>query len=317
MANANAERTLAMIRAQRMVSRTSRRGRLPRQASPDRIADAYGAALSALVTPAVMRDVFRELLQELPELLASVARERGDRNEPHLDALEACCLDDADRLLAWQARIDADEGKRVRAHVARAKERMRASVSTAKIEQLADEFAAKTSTFQRVQLNRQTQAAFGMDIFTGDKGMRTRLTNFATENVSLIHGITDDVATRVEKLVTRSLTSAKLHTGLAKDLEKAFGFPERRAKFIARDQVGKLYGQINAARQQELGVARFTWRTVGDTRVRDEDEPENNHVDLDGKVYTYTDPPFGMLPGEPVLCRCWAEPYLDDILNEL
>ncbi len=87
-----------------------------------------------------------------------------------------------------------------------------------------------------------------------------------------------------------------------------FGFGERRSKLIARDQVGKLYGQLNASRQKDIGVEKFTWRTVGDERVRDE------HEALDGEVFSYDDPPEEGLPGEEVLCRCSAEPLFSDLL---
>jgi hypothetical protein len=60
-------------------------------------------------------------------------------------------------------------------------------------------------------------------------------------------------------------------------------------------------------RQKQLGVTSFVWQTMGDERVRDE------HAERDGQEYEYDDPPDGELPGEPIMCRCWAEPVLDDL----
>lgn len=323
----NAARTRAMVRAQSIVTgKTRRRGKLPRQAEPKMIAKEYGQALARIVSREMFRDAFAALLAELPELLASARRERGDRNEPERDAIEACCLDDADRLLHWRARLDADEGKRARALIAQAKEKMRTSVSTRLIEDVAGKFAERTSTFQRVQLNRQVKSAFGVDVFYGDRSLRNRMTNFATENVSLIKDITENVAGKVEKAVTRAITGATPHGDLARTLEEDFGYGEKRAKLIARDQVGKLYGQINASRQKDLGVRRFRWKTTGDERVRGDPsgkypDADSSHYDWDGEIFSYDDPPQDedgnpVLPGEPILCRCWAEPILEDVLND-
>lgn len=52
---------------------------------------------------------------------------------------------------------------------------------------------------------------------------------------------------------------------------------------------------------------RYVWRTVGDSRVRDE------HATRDGQIYTWGNPPEGGHPGEDYNCRCWAEPIEDGI----
>lgn len=293
--NEKAKRTAAIVRSVAVFSSRAHRPRkLPRQALPNGIGREYGRALAALLSPKVLREAFFELLAELPDLMATAKRERGD---------------------GQTGITDADEGKKVRALVAKAKARLASAVSTSAIERLAEEFAEKTSTFQRIQLNRQTKAAFGSDIFAADRNLRNRVANFASENVSLIKGITDELATRVEKTVTRALTSATLHGDLADTLEEQFGYPETRAKLIARDQVGKLYGQINATRQQELGVEKFVWHATNDERTREE------HQQWDGEIFRYDDPPVNergeaVLPGEDILCRCWAEPVLTEILED-
>lgn len=94
----------------------------------------------------------------------------------------------------------------------------------------------------------------------------------------------------------RAIQDGQLHGDLADELEGQFGFSEDRAALIARDQIGKAYGQINASRQREMGVTQFIWRTVEDERVRSE------HEDRNGETYDYSDPPDGELPGEPINC---------------
>jgi len=261
--------------------RARRRKILPRQAPPRGIERDYSATLVRLILPVIQR-AFAPLLAELPGLLESARRERGDA-----------------------ARTDAGEGKRIRARVAEAAAEMRSTLNTPALEALAEKFASRTATYQRIQLGRQTRAALGADVFIGDRALRSLVENFASENVALIRSITTDIAARVERTAIAAVQKGTLHGDLAKQLQKEFGYPEARAKLIARDQVGKLYGQINASRQKELGAKKFVWRTVNDERVRPE------HEDRDGVTYSYDDPPDGELPGEPILCRCYAEPVFE------
>lgn len=278
-----AARTAAEVRARRFMGPKRRRGRLPRALPPRGIERDYALELSRRVRAAVAV-AFAPLLDELPRLLESAAHER--------------------------VRTDAGEGKRIRELVERASKSMSASLDTASVEALAEKFAARTSTYQRIQLGRQTRAALGVDVFIGDKSLRSLVETFAAENAALVRSITTEVAAKVERASIAAVQSGMLHKDLAKQLSKEFGYPEKRAKLIARDQVGKLYGQINASRQKSMGASQFRWRTVNDERVRDE------HAEREGEVYDYNDPPDGELPGEPILCRCYAEPIFDFLGDE-
>ena len=94
-----------------------------------------------------------------------------------------------------------------------------------------------------------------------------------------------------------------------KALRKIPGITERRAQTIARDQVGKHNGQMTQIRHQGVGITRYKWRTVGDDSVRD------RHESREDEIFSYASPPPDGHPGEPVQCRCWAEPYLQDVLG--
>ncbi len=335
-------RAIAMVRAQRMVSgKHRRRGPTPKQKRPLLIIKEYQAALMGLLSPTAIREAFAPLLSALPNILSDEKTARGDScatngvTAPiaplHLDkviqrkgkwfvlskegdktlggpyATEAEALHRLGQIEYFKTHhMDSDFTRKL---IEEAKARLQARINVNAIKELATKFAQHTSTFQRIQLNRQTKAALGVDLFTGDRGIPARISGFVSENVALIKSIPEEVASRVEKKIARAVNSGQLHGDLAKDLENDFGFPETRAKLIARDQVGKLYGQINASRSQEVGATQFIWRTVGDERVRDD------HSDFDGETYAYDDPPNGTLPGEEINCRCSAEPVFDDIVD--
>lgn len=286
--SARIARTVATIQAHRSFGSAKRpRKKLPRQIPPKLLEREYGAALGELVGKAV-RAAFEPLLAVLPEI---ILRARA--------------------ALKHDARLDVgDDIARARAMIEEAKRRLAGSISKAQIEDLARKFAARTSSYQRIQLARQTKAALGIDLFAADSKIPAIADAFVQANVSLITNLPQRIAGEVENAVTTAVQTGTLHGDLADELETKFQFGEDRAKLIARDQVGKLYGQINASRQQDLGVQQFVWCTVGDERVRDE------HDALDGETFDYDDPPDGELPGEPILCRCWAEPVFDDILDD-
>lgn len=281
--NSAALQTAAIVRAL-----GGRVRRMPRQVPPVLIENEYTRALVPRVDRA-FRAAMAPLKAELPALLASVVR------EARIDGF----------------RVDAGEGRRVRELVAEAKKKMNSSLSTEDLASLADEFAKRTSSFQRIQLGRQVKAALGVDVFAADRRLVPLTEAFVDANVGLIRGLTDELANKVEKSVLSAVQGATPWSDFAGHLDEVFGFGKTRAELIARDQIGKFYGQTNAARQRELGVTHFIWRASGDERVRD------LHEEISGERFSYEDGghPTEGLPGEPILCRCSAEPDFSAILG--
>jgi SPP1 gp7 family putative phage head morphogenesis protein len=205
--------------------------------------------------------------------------------------------------------MDVGEGKRIRELITGARERMQKTIITSDLESLASMYASNTATYQKQQLARQTRAALGIDPFITDRRLLPLTQAYVDANIGYVKGLTDDVASRMEKAALSAIQDGELYSDFAESLQSTFDFSEARATLIARDQTGKLYGQLNASRQRELGVNSFIWRTSEDERVRDE------HDALDGRSFSYDDPPEEGLPGEPIQCRCTAEPDFSDILN--
>lgn len=268
------------------------RRRVPRQVHPDLLKNAYRRELVPFVVDRVHEAMapFRREIEGILNGNPLAARHDGYRR-------------------------DAGESNRIRTLIEQARARMRGSLLTGDLDRLAAEFATKTATFQRLQLLRQTRAALGVDVLIRDRRLAAQMEGFVANNVSLIRGLTEEFAIKVEKSAMQAVQAGRLYTDYAKTLRDQFDFPEERATLIARDQIGKFYGQCNATRQRELGINHYTWRTSEDERVRD------LHDDLNGKVFSFDDPPESgtngerLNPGEPILCRCEAEPNFDDILG--
>jgi SPP1 gp7 family putative phage head morphogenesis protein len=166
--------------------------------------------------------------------------------------------------------------------------------------------AKATAKFQAAQLTRQFKS-LGITPRIIDRKLPARIEAFAAGNATLIESLATEASDRIAKLVAAEFQKGTRHEDIATLLRDSLDVAENRAKTIARDQVGSLYGQVNADRQKEAGIKGFIWRTVGDNRVRDDHEARN------GEAYLYSDPPEGELPGEPILCRCFAEPDISTI----
>ena len=135
------------------------------------------------------------------------------------------------------------------------------------------------------------------------------LTAFATENARLIRNLTGTLLEDVEGSIARGFRRGRLTRDISAEIQQRVGVARRRANLIARDQIASLNGELTQVRQATMGVTRYTWRSSRDELVRD------THEEFDGQVFTWaTGSPEGH-PGEPINCRCVAEPVLDELIG--
>lgn len=89
-----------------------------------------------------------------------------------------------------------------------------------------------------------------------------------------------------------------------REIQERTGVSRSRAELIAVDQAQKARAYADQERQESLGIKRYTWRTVGDSRVR------RDHQLRSGKVFEWAKPPPDGHAGWAIRCRCRAVPYL-------
>lgn len=283
-------RTRATLRLLRSIGPLPRRRRLPRQQQPDAARLEYYKAILPHIARAARFDRAGVL-----ELL------RQERSR--------------------QGRMDAASGWDRAA--ARARERMaqelvdraaRAAVDLLDLRELrsiAEKFGQRTSEFQRQQLGRQVQAAMSVPLSAVEHPVPEKLEGFAALNVDLIKTVPERYFDRIRLDVQEAFELGTRPEDLADDFAERYGMAEDDARRIARDQIGKLNGQLNQERQEGMGVSGYTWRGAMDARERDE------HVAREGERFDWDDPPEDGHPGEPILCRCYAEPDFSDVLEGL
>lgn len=189
--------------------------------------------------------------------------------------------------------------------------RRRSAGNDVLLEERIRDFGRRTSVYQGSQLQKQIRAALSVEVPLRDSKIGQKLTDWTTENVALIKSLPSETFDRIERIVLAGVNDGRRWEDMADEIEKRFDVARSRAQLIARDQVGKFYGAVNRARQTELGVTSYRWRTSLDERVRPD------HVAREGKLFTWDDPPEDGNPGQPINCRCTAEPDLTALLEDL
>ena len=205
-------------------------------------------------------------------------------------------------------------------------------VAASEVERSASLIAVDLYSQNRNQWRKIQKAMIGVEsIGQNEAWAGDMLQGWINSNVGLMEKLAADTATNVEGIVSRGLQTGLRSTEIAKQLTGKLGELEKRknhAKFVARDQIAKLNGQITQARQTELGVSRYVWRTSLDERVRP------SHLVLQGRTCDWSNSsvviqpdgdriqrsslsPSGFEghPGEDYQCRCYAEPVLDDLVE--
>lgn len=144
--------------------------------------------------------------------------------------------------------------------------------------------------------------------------------NLVDENVGLIKSIPQEKTAAFKNELVLLITQDANRKTIQEAIDKYVTHAKGKPSVIARDQIGKLNGQLNEYRQKQLGGKRYRWRTAKDSRVAGNPsgrypKAKPSHWHRDGKVYLWANPPKGGHPGQRVQCRCWAEMILDDILE--
>lgn len=130
----------------------------------------------------------------------------------------------------------------------------------------------------------------------------------ALRNAGLITGITDELASRVQRLTTTAVLQGRTTRELQGQIAQALRSSDARARLIARDQTAKLNSELNERRHRQAGITRYIWRTARDERVRP------LHRRLDGQEFEYgerTPAEEGLPPGQPIQCRCVAQAVVE------
>lgn len=116
---------------------------------------------------------------------------------------------------------------------------------------------------------KSVNEAVGVDLspVLGSAGMVDYLDMAVADNVSLIKSIATQYHDRVQNIVMNGVRNGDAPSTIAKALQAQTGVTRRRARFIARDQVAKMNGDIVERRQTQAGITHYRAIDSGDERV--------------------------------------------------
>ncbi len=164
------------------------------------------------------------------------------------------------------------------------------------IDRLAARAFPANGEINRTAFRESMRRALGVDVITGDAALQTSMRVWEAENIALIKSIPEQAVSRLQGQVTEAVRRGQTVADLRKLIVEEFGVTDRRAQLIARDQIGKLNGQLTQTRQQDIGIDEYKWRGILDARERPE------HVAREGQTYAWGKPPSDGHPGQPIRC---------------
>lgn len=264
----------------------------------------------AAVNLSLPRSFERRYRDLLLTILESDAKAVAQILVPALPSLvaENAALNSTDRL-------DQTLADRLASLIATTRASMEGDIPDAEIERLAQIMGTQVSEWNRAQIQKAFVAVLGINLFADEPYLQKEIENFAKENVALIGQVRQEFLVQTQRTVFEGFRRGLRHEEIAQNILSSSGddlgrvsrlaAAENRAALIARDQMNKLNGNLMQLRQTAAGIDRYIWRTVGDDRVRPA------HQELNGKEFTWDDPPDEGHPGEPINCRCYAEPVFD------
>lgn len=155
-----------------------------------------------------------------------------------------------------------------------------------------------------------TSAVLGVSVFRSEPYLKPLAEGWVSENTALIKSLPTRLHPELEGIVRRGVMNGQSVKDIKDQIKARYGVTDYRAKLIAQDQTLKLNADLTRYRLQSVGVERYVWRSVQDSRVRPE------HADRNGKTYSWDKGPSnGQHPGQEVRCRCRAEAVWDDKEN--
>lgn len=161
-------------------------------------------------------------------------------------------------------------------------------------------------TLPPVMPGAPSSAILGVNVFRSEPFLKPLADGWVRENTNLIKSLPTRLHPELEGIIRRGVTNGQSVKGMTSMIKARYGVTDYRATLIAQDQTLKANADLTRYRLQSVGVRRYTWRSVGDSRVRPE------HAYLNGREFDFDEPPAEGNPGQPVRCRCRAEAIWDE-----
>lgn len=131
--------------------------------------------------------------------------------------------------------------------------------------------------------------------------------------------IKDFTAEEIQKLradIQKSVLSGNRFEAVRRSIQKSYGVTAAKAKFLARQETSLLLTKFKETRYTDAGINEYRWGCVAGSPSH---PVRPSHKRLEGKTFSWNDPPITTEPSEPTRrnnpgqdynCRCFAKPLV-------
>lgn len=202
------------------------------------------------------------------------------------------------------------------------------------------ETADSLKKYEDKQFQKQLQSGIGVQFQTNAPWWAGTKASWAQNNYSLITSNARNYVSQINTLAEQAVVNGLSVNQLQEQIKKASaGLTDKKCRLLARDQIGKLQGQIAQAQMEEVGLEMYVWETSGDERVRGNPngkypQASPSHFLMDGLLCRWDDAgvcskdggktwesrpanAVKLHPGQDIQCRCIALVYMPELLFEV
>lgn len=160
--------------------------------------------------------------------------------------------------------------------------------------------------------------AVSVDVFLNDSVLLdTVKAEWKAQQGRLVDSIVNTYIEKLQIIVSNAVQRGTAMSEVKEEIKVLLNTTDKRAKFIARNEVGNLNGIITMRRQVDCGISVYQWSSSHDERVRP------SHAEMDGKYFYWNSDKVGEINGIKVYpapkyhpcmdynCRCVALPVID------
>lgn len=200
-----------------------------------------------------------------------------------------------------------------------------------------------SNSFEKISEKLKVAKLFDKTLFKVDKEfvknveniiVTPKLTSEQREQISrewennlklYIKNFTDEQILDLRKKVSENVLAGNRRENLIKTIQESYNVSENKAKFLARQETNLMMAKFKETRYVNAGVPEYEWRCVhmphqsSPTSIYKPGEVRYSHGILEGKIFSWQNPPVTTPPSQPARrnnpgqdynCRCFAIPVV-------
>lgn len=187
--------------------------------------------------------------------------------------------------------------------------------------------ADEAMAFGEKEFSKMLEKGIHVNLPTSAEWWEDMKKSWAEDNYTLITSNAKNYVSKINTLTEQAIVNGLSPKKLKEEIMKATeGLSDKHCKLLARDQMGKLNGQITQAQMEEVGLDLYVWSTAMDDRVRED------HRAMEGLLCRWDDasvcsydggktwverPGVQLHPGQDIQCRCIGLAYYPELISEI